>query len=96
MWEILSASLGIKNIYNAYFVCVCFYAFIFGQELKGKRKEKQDRERSTSQDSNSGCPEHKGATCRRAAHEAVNANQLKHLKAGVTTLSPGGPVSCRI
>ncbi len=60
---------------------LAFLPFLFDrtvvrQETKLEREEGWDRERSASRDSNTGRSKHNGATCRRAAHEAISTNIL--------------------
>ncbi len=44
------------------------------QEAKWEREGGWDQERSASRDSNTGCPKCNGATCRRAANEAIGTD----------------------
>ncbi len=46
------------------------------RKRSGKKRRGRDRERSVSRNSNSGHLKRNGATCQRAAHEAIGADMI--------------------
>ncbi len=66
----------IKDLFLAFLPFITIGQIRTDRKLSGREIGRCDQERSSSQDSNSGCPYHNSAVCRQTAHKAIGSDRL--------------------